>query len=173
MSLLLQCWKDIAWTKADTDVVCRMNLFLKCSCVSVKLLFLHRLIIQLVYETFSCQWYFAEINTSGKAILFAGNFHLVLGRVNFNLPISWVTFFFVLIYLFHYIETRGPRCTTEHVPNYVLPPYLEKWDWLLPSSETGFPGQKIYTWGLHRSVRSWNGTPEEPNIVLWLTSLYP
>lgn len=78
-----------------------------------------------------------------KAILLAGNFHLVLGQANFNLPIALVTFFFVLLYLLHYTETRVPRCTTDHVPNYVLPLYLDRWDWLLPSWEVAFHGQKM------------------------------
>lgn len=78
-------------------------------------------------------------------IIFAGNFHLVLGQVNFNLRIAWVTVFGLLCF-FHYMETGGLRGTTKHVPDYVLPLYLDKCEWLLPSSQFGFHGWKIYTW---------------------------
>lgn len=58
-SLSLQCQKAImyvTWTKKDEVVVCQMNLFLKYTCASVKLLFFsQRLMIHFAYETFSCQ----------------------------------------------------------------------------------------------------------------------
>lgn len=38
-------------------------------------------------------------------ILFAGNFHFILGQVNFNLCIARVTFFFDLFCFLHYMET--------------------------------------------------------------------
>jgi len=137
----------VTLTKKDEDVICQMNLFLKYKCASVKLgFFLTKADDGLcIWNTFlPGSGALLKLKPPGKVILVAGILHLVLGQVSFNLCIAWVAFFFGLLCLFCDMESRGLRGTTKHVPDSVLPPYLDECEWLLPSPRFGFHGQKIY-----------------------------